>query len=295
MSVNCYSKHEYRTSEPNLEIKRDTFSENSQPEILSSIFNFKKLINPEKNVEKLLQSEDNLTKINNLNKMLSNMSTCESPINTNHINVINANMLDNDFTPEKPVPIKNEILINSEMRMKRYGILLDFINSNLREINDIVTNQNNEELGKIDEVNSNRLSSLHSKINLNSKTNIYDYEDSEMHENVANLPKVNLNNNKTRYINQDITKSLLISSINSDFYQDLIDGSFNIAIGNNISNDMSTIKTFIENKVFERYITDQSKRISETPKFEDGDENVDSDIDKTKELIQLEPKYKKLI
>lgn len=134
--------------------------------------------------------------------------------------------------------IMNEIHFNSDVRMKRYEILLEFINTNMKEIGKMVSgeqeicdvkksnendqnpdmnnknysNQNqkfdarhkinyskNEEfadtknihytsyvnsLKKIEETNSNKVSSLHSKINLNSRlsNNDFNFENSEMKE-----------------------------------------------------------------------------------------------------------------
>lgn len=267
-------------------------------------------------------------------------------INKDHFLSNNANRKTNIF---------NSIHYNSDIRMKRYEILLDFISSNMKEIEkmviessknelakatteagkpDIINNKNqqfgssyspdyinsisNQEtmnkqinftqqdyqldnknncyasylnsLKKIEETNSNKASSLHSKINLNSRLSNNDnmLDDSEMKENreiynaqaasnlinnyesaksnrrseylamVNNQGKdINLNNpinynNLTNihslhdhesinfYNNKkEPGSSLLISSIYSDFYQDIIDESFNnlnLLMSNNMLN-----------------------------------------------------------
>jgi hypothetical protein len=305
------------------------------------------------NMNKLLKNEENQRQITQLNLMLNAVTLPTSSNNTNSsdykkVNVINSNMLSNEFlsnqtgiskeieTTTTPIKeerseskfkpqntenkINNEIFINSDLRIKRYGILLDFINSNLRDINEMVCNRNHDasrDLYKIDEVNSNKLSSLHSRINLNSRTNllekenIYDYEDEEMQEfTTVHIPKNKiLTQYKNQIVNphpmrntiiQDINKSL-ISSIYSEFYQDLIDGSFlNIQSflynNNNNVSDISSIR--INEKVkLDKFFSDIDqtqylfKRNSLPPdekaKYIDGEENIESDGDRTKEHIQI--------
>lgn len=232
--------------------------------------------------------------------------------------------------------IINEIHFNSDIRMKRYEILLDFINTNMKEIeklvcdndseppqnlqnvikpdkknveiecseqkisfinhennkvnfikqDDLPFNKNNgyisyvNSLKKIEETNSNKVSSLHSKINLNSRLSNNDLplDESEIKDdkqitchqppivgniNIQNevdnpngklensiiiakcsIKDINLNSNMNNIFTnvnnvndyesinfyktkKDPGSSLLISSIYSDFYQDIIDESFN--------------------------------------------------------------------
>jgi hypothetical protein len=314
--------------------------------ILSNIDKLKLIFkaNDPNNMTKLIKSERNQIELNHLNQMLNSVTATNTnslALSDKKINVINSNMLSGEFfssqsitTPskeskavnhntdskkaeeEKKEKINTEIYTNSDLRIKRYGILLDFINTNLKEINDLVCNKNNEaSLYKIDEVNSNKMSSLHSRINLNSRTNllekdnIYDYEDSEMQEytNIAIVVK-----GKIEYKNQvanpfknniaDITKSILVSSINSDFYQDLLEGSFNnIQSFLNISNDMSSIRTMNERGKMERHFNDVDRTQvnkgsfvfnNERNRYIEGEENIDSDGDRTKENIQVADPYR---
>jgi hypothetical protein len=296
-------------------------------------------------------SSNNYSYLSQMGHTDNNVVSSNTSCRFNNVNVINANMLSDGFSPkvEKKLndikeeedsksqnqnkdKILNEIYHNSDIRIKRYEILLDFITANLKEINQIVntstnnsqhqiknksnngpvlsqdTNlmQNNilpqEDLVKIEEVNSDKLSSLHSKINLTSKTNLnpdkenlYDYEDSEMQEksNVI-LPAGNMNGrdylnfNLNLNLNLSLTPdeliqpvfakrpshkrepspSLLISSINSEFYKNLMDDSFagggginNHLLLNNISNEMSSFVTQNEHiKKLERMISFGSDR-----------------------------------
>lgn len=253
---------------------------------------------------------------------------CDLKYNNVNINIINSNMLSSDISLSnnnlkgsfenkengKKDQIFTEIYQNSDKRIKRYEILLDFINSNLKEMNEIMQNSmtlNNDkdsskQLYKIEEVNSNRPSSLHSKINLNSRTNIerdnlYDYEDSEMQENVNILPPNGKIIDETLFTRKEIyskhrreySQSLLISSIDSEYYQNLIEQSFNNNILN-ISNDMSSIRTLHDPRKYNiSYDSEQTPvqytrpTRGEAPTYNEGEENVDSDLDKTKENIQM--------
>jgi hypothetical protein len=318
------------------------------------------------NIEKLFKSEEDLDKINNLNSKLNKYSEwdkmniqstifkenkisldehnylrrdtfVESSINK-PINVINANMLTEYSTAtrtkteenegsDKKSKIMNEIVTNSDMRLKRYEILLDFINSNLKEINQLMVGNNSEnaesntliynnqdEMQKIEEVNSNKLSSLHSKINLNSKFNLED-ESSQFRKDNFHKPKedsqtlINLEinaNDSNCFLNKNNPEqhpSFLISSINSDFYQNFLEESFIL------QNDVSDIKlkksttkrvdrmlSYESDKTPLQYVSKQSNIIHPSHKPShleelnnisgDGEENLeDSDLDKTKENV----------
>jgi hypothetical protein len=245
------------------------------------------------NESKSLLNENNIIKRDSfiepsMSKQFSN-KYIENKYNKININVINAEMLGDDIA--KPRQIKKEEIViqnqkegnkekiikeindHSDIRMKRYEILLDFISSNLKEINQIMNtsniNQNlntpieaSRELNRIDEVNSNKLSSLHSKINLNSKTNINfgEVNESDMQEKINVIKKdesnihstLNLNELLLTHINKNFyepSPSFLISSINSEFYQNLLEESYmngNQMLNFNISHDMGSSRTQAE-------------------------------------------------
>lgn len=268
---------------------------NLQSEILSSIINFKTLLKSNETTsnleDRLMKSEENITKINQLNSKLNmygggfggthpgKKEEVQRDIKNRNVNVINADMLGDDIFAKPKVEVSpsrnptpntnknkmlNEIHANSDMRIKRYEILLDFISSNLKEINQIVNNshvniqsQNNGEVSRDKFDNSYKMSSLHSKINLNSHTNLYmeDFEEDKMNFLSPRL-KEELNFNEQadnkRKVNQiyEPSPSFLISSINSEFYQNLIEGSYcnnncNLNFPLDISNDtfMSSFRT----------------------------------------------------
>jgi hypothetical protein len=277
-------------------------SENETENILTHIDKLRFLFKSnELNMAKLMKNEQNQKQLNELNQMLNSVTPVK--YSDKKINVINSNMLSNDYLCNKVTissetatnenkEVKNEIYTNSDMRIKKYGILFDFINTNLKEINHFMSNKNEI---KVDEMHS-KLSSLHSKINLNSlllENKEYDYEDSEMHE-FANIA-IKSKPNYVPFKNNEIINSLLISSINSDFYQDLVDCSFHNVqsfILGNISNDMSirTINDRFKEKLFD---PDQTQLIynknilEEKPRYEEGEENIESDSDRTKENINI--------
>jgi hypothetical protein len=311
-------------------------NENYQSEILSSIMNFKTLLKSnekENNMDKLLSSEENAYKIQELNCRLNiyGGGIVNNMYRTNHnishdsknllnenniirrdtfiepagkpINVINANMLGehtNFFKrPEekKEEKMMNEIAVNSDMRLKRYEILLEFINSNLKEINQIMSNShsnqqgllcvpnqqpnNSSDMNKIEEVNSNKMSSLHSKINLNSQAMIekdmYEYEESILNEKVGRPYMKNQREDSNIYLNldnitdnnqreiankpkNDAAPSFFVSSINSDFYQHLLEESYS-NINHNFINDMSSFRTQLDQtRKLERMISYESDK-----------------------------------
>jgi hypothetical protein len=261
---------------------------NTSQEVMKDISNLKNF------VKKYFGSENGLLlsgnyndeeKMKGLNQMLKDIEN-EKEIET-HTNVINAEMLNGDFSPMKmkssftPMNLereeKDKIISNSNKRMKKYETLLGSIANSIKEIQDLLYHSNleDETLVRIEEVNSNKLSSLHSKINLNSKTShfiadnltykgeaIYDYEDSEMQENVqVHITKNNQHledGNKEMFLN-----SVFVSSIGDDYYQNILEESFNTGILE-ISNDMSSIKTNNEHiRRLERMISNGSSSFSD--------------------------------
>jgi hypothetical protein len=362
--INNINSNYYTNYNTTLNLQTD--SNNIQSEILSSILNFKTLLKSNEaanNIEKLFRSEEDLDKINALNSKLNkcsdrdnmnfqstifkenkiyldentNFLRRDSSIENKPINVINANML-NEFSNatrtkteeneagDKKTIIMNEIAVNSDMRLKRYEILLDFINSNLKEINQLMvgTPSDNaaetntliyncqDEMQKIEEVNSNKLSSLHSKINLNSKFNLEDessqfrkdnfHKPKEESQTLINLEIANDSNCFPNKNNPELNPSFLISSINSDFYQNFLEESF-------IQNDVSEIQlkrsqtkkvdrmlSYESDKTPLQYVSRQSNFANPSVKPSQpeesnnisgyGEENLDdSDLDKTKENV----------
>ena len=299
-SFNLVQKEKSLLNENNV-IKRHTFIENSVNNKTKNSFfhpDGTRIINVNLN-EQFFNADDNKEmKYQNMN-----------------INIINATMLSKQYSPKmgktslnilsknsdvnsnlkineklKKEKIMNEIQLTGEMRMKKYEILLEFINSNLKEINKMVlsnfgnipqqSKQENFPLNqdlfiKEEDNNTEIFSSLHSRINLNSKTllsndkeNLCDYEETQMLEksnliqpryrikegsiliNLDVLKKEELQpDNKNRH---EVCPSLFISSINSDYYQHLLEESqvindfqqFNNI--NNFSIELSSAKPYNE-------------------------------------------------
>jgi len=299
-SFNLVQKEKSLLNENNV-IKRHTFIENSVNNKTKNSFfhpDGTRIINVNLN-EQFFNADDNKEmKYQNMN-----------------INIINATMLSKQYSPKmgktslnilsknsdvnsnlkineklKKEKIMNEIQLTGEMRMKKYEILLEFINSNLKEINKMVlsnfgnipqqSKQENFPLNqdlfiKEEDNNTEIFSSLRSRINLNSKTllsndkeNLCDYEETQMLEksnliqpryrvkegsiliNLDVLKKEELQpDNKNRH---EVCPSLFISSINSDYYQHLLEESqvindfqqFNNI--NNFSIELSSAKPYNE-------------------------------------------------
>ena len=129
-------------------------------------------------------------------------------------NVINADML-NDI-------ITNQINKESKIRKEIYKSFFDFYDEICKEIEQLSEklNANNTSLKKIDEVNS-KLSSLHSKINFSKN------ESQFLNNNNINNINLNFAMNSNEFSQKaECVPSILISSLSSDFYQRLLDGSF---------------------------------------------------------------------
>lgn len=173
---------------------------------------------------------------------------------SNSVNVINADML-NTMNHSTNNLSTNQINKESNIRKEVYKTFFDFYDEICKEIEDLSNqiNTNNTSLKKIDEVNS-KLSSLHSKINFSKNESQF--------LNNNNINNINLNfamNSNGFSQKADCVPSILISSLSSDFYQRLLDGSFKnesntfISVENedtmNKPNNNDTTKIFKENTI----------------------------------------------
>jgi len=163
--------------------------------------------------------------------------------------------------------VKHEIYTNSDQRIKQYGLLFQFISTNLKEINEMVNEEsidqagaggggdkkklrNKEEelrqglsvLNKIDEVNSNKLSSLSSFKILHSKKDSNDFSSSIKNSN-SNSNDKNLNNKNKKVRKKKPSHE--ISSVNSEQLKNIIEDS-GVGVGvmrGNFSEEISSIKS----------------------------------------------------
>ena len=200
--------------------------------------------------ENLAKNEEIKNQFLKLEQKISNYSY--------NVNVINANMLNSMYSNTSS---DNQINKESNIRKEVYKTFFEFYDEMCKEIEDLSEqlNTNNTSLKKIDEVNS-KLSSLHSKINF-SKTE-------SQFLNANNINNINLNfamNSNGFSQKQENIPSILISSLNSDFYQKLLDGSFK-----NESNTFLSIENEdINNKPNNDYILNQNN--SDIKKEDDSD------------------------
>lgn len=164
-----------------------------------------------------------------INNFTSNTSS------NNNVNVINADMLNSHLSSFNKNSYTNNVIneINKESgnRKEVYKIFFGFFDEMCTEIEVLskklggsntttLNNGNNNSLKKIEEVNS-KISSLHSKINFSKNESQF--------LNSNNINNLNLNyglNGKGMAIKNDFVPSILISSLNSEFYQKLLEESF---------------------------------------------------------------------
>lgn len=213
-------------------------------------------------VNEIMSSGQNAIKINKLNSLLNNISLnnkeCElketANENINHElimpklqlndsknllmenNVIRRDtFIDNNFNKKFQVDkqnIMNEIYTTSDIRMKKYGILFDFINTNIKEITEMVsqntTNRNHEE---------QHINNI-----------IFDKEAVKaLNEEDVSMKKNNLLNN--------MSNSFMDSPSDLDFYKNLIEHTIvNGTLNDNFSQDMSSFRS----KVDKSHVNDQT-------------------------------------
>ncbi len=164
--------------------------------------------------------------------------------------------------------VKHEIFTNSDNRIKQYGLLFQFISSNLKEINEMVNNDEEETptihvnyikdrkrskeeelkvglMNKIDEVSSNKVSSLSSIKIPNSKKSSNDLNYSENHshkqESKHGAFSKHRREERSRRIVNNSKLSNNISSINSEHLKNIIEDS---CVGKGyLSDEVSSMKS----------------------------------------------------
>lgn len=158
------------TEEINTNLPKN-LNQNIQSEILFSIQTLGDLLKAPKYDPFSLNNEEDKNKINNLKNLLENVSSQQQgkDTDTDPMNLIMSNnrirretFIDNTFNIKQhiinvPSVIKEsetlfqDIHNHSDMRIKRYGILFDFINSNIKEITDIMNQKLEMDLQVIEE------------------------------------------------------------------------------------------------------------------------------------------------
>jgi hypothetical protein len=322
LNSNCILTTNY--SENNKDVKEEehiiTMSTNNTPknniddcqsDILSTIQNFGKII---KTQTTTINGTD-VNKINNLNSMLHNIvinsdnknndNNNQNHLNNSHLftymndsknllmenNVIRRDtFIDNNFNTKLRVDkdeILNEIYTNSDMRMKKYGILFDFINNNIKEITEMVSNQNTTNKN-IDDDNIIEMSSdvkNRNIIDINSNTPI-------------KRDNVNRNKKYPAKMLTDISNSFIESSAEEEFYRDLVDHTINYNL-DNFSNEMSSLRSRIDISNFnDKMDQTQFQYDDMTPKnrkspIKDLDNNETCHVVETELEFKREPSFNK--
>ncbi len=191
------------------------------------------------------------------------------------INIINADLFDeiNTFNNNR----NNSILHESNNRKLIYKSFFDFFNIMLNDIvklsNELQIQNNSLEnkksLKKIDDLTS-KISSLHSKINLSKNYNI-DNLDSPVFSSLSLKNNINDDENNNLY---GIEKegSQLISSFESDFYQQIIKKTFSKDSSNSNQNKIKKIYINNNNKKNDNKIKNEtSSKIIQNDDFSDTD------------------------
>jgi hypothetical protein len=213
-------------------------------------------------VNEVLSTGQNALKINKLNSLLNTISLPKKEselkeaadenfhheLNIPHLqlndsknllmenNVIRRDtFIDNNFNKKFQVDkqnIMNEIYTTSDIRMKKYGILFDFINTNIKEITEMVS-QNT----------TNRIPEEHQINNI-----IFDKEAVKaLNEEDVTIKKNNLLNN--------ISNSFIDSPSDLDFYKNFIEHTIiNGTLNDNFSQDMSSFRS----KIDKSHVNDQT-------------------------------------
>jgi hypothetical protein len=257
------------------------FEENSrlESEIIQSIKKFGSLLRaPYENLhkyEQLLKNEENVIKLKGLNEILNKL-------NFNAIKIL-SNLLSNDSKSETKEKISlcldlneynnnvlkedliSDIYVNSDLRIKRYTVLFDFLSDNIKEIKEIViqntktksvekntllksSSSNNlkkslkeRECAESQNLVFSSLSLLNSTVKKDNKeTVVWDFNESEIEEDKINiLNNNNLHNKSLRINNNEL--SLIISTISSEFYKKLLEESGGLNKNINFSNEMNDI------------------------------------------------------
>ena len=219
-------------------------------------------------LEKNLELKNQFYKLENKLNIISKSKRAK-------INIINADLFDeiNTFNNNR----NNSILHESNNRKLIYKSFFDFFNIMLNDIvklsNELQIQNNSLEnkksLKKIDDLTS-KISSLHSKINLSKNYNI-DNLDSPVFSSLSLKNNINDDENNNLY---GIEKegSQLISSFESDFYQQIIKKTFSKDSSNSNQNKIKKIYINNNNKKIDNKIKNEtSSKIIQNDDFSDTD------------------------
>ena len=225
--------------------------------------------------------------------------------------------------------VKHEIYTTSDNRIKQYGMLFQFISTNLKEINDMVnidskenpqanykekkkfrekdedSNKDLSGLNKIDEVNSNKVSSMSSfKMqksirNSNNSSNIIKNSNSNSHhnENINILENKNLLKEKMLSIHSKVSNN--VSSVNSENIKQIFEESL---MGKSyLSDELNSFKNNDKrrnNEVYTNFnnkIKGKKSKLLNNLKFKNDSNSIihkdktfkndSNDLDKTKEYL----------
>jgi len=253
---NHIKEEDFLMSSPNnKEINIDRLNTNDQePDILDSIKSIGNIIGT--NIAKSNLKNDDVTRLSELNSKLNNIeikhenyddgkeyknSRLNSYINDSKNLLVENNMIrrdtfiDNNFNKKFRIYDKDiivqEINKNSDLRLKKYEILFDFIGNNMKELTELV-NAKPQNIVEEKITNKNQNIKLH---RIKGKALSIDNTSNQI-----NMPP--------RKILTDFDKSMVESSNEEEFYQDLLDHTF-VNIGN-FSNEMSSLRSKFDISLF---------------------------------------------
>jgi hypothetical protein len=269
-------------------------------------------------------------------------STIDKKLSTSHeLKNTNLEFFQNHVDIESKIVIildkvKHEIFTNSDNRIKQYGLLFQFISSNLKEINEMVNNDEEEApsihvnyiqdrkrskeeelkiglMNKIDEVSSNKVSSLSSlKIPHSKKSsNDLNYSENNSHKQESKhvVFSKHRREERSRRIVNNSKLSNNISSINSEHLKNIIEdsgvgkGYLSDEVSSMKSHDDKSTKRIKVNNINNNYINKNKtstnfqfnfyikNELSARRKKNNGPYCESIDSDKTKEKFPLNEYY----
>lgn len=192
----------------------------------------------------------------------SKISNYQSNQNTIQIGKLNKNNNEKNNKEENKVKAKetfSKIKIESEERIKKYSVLFEFLNNNIKEITDLVNedtkcvvlNKSNKTRTSIDKESICKKKNLYIETEFNiennqSKKKFKKKKKKKVHEETI-LNNINLNHIT---VNNDISRSFIVSSINNDdFYRNFLEER-------NFYNSVSSFKTLdFNNRIYNEEIT----------------------------------------
>lgn len=274
------------TSPTNKQVSKDKLKSEQEPDIITSIKTLGNILG-QNGIRNNLKNDD-VTRLGELNSKLNNIenkqdinedneyknSRLNSYINDSKNLLVENNMIrrdtfiDNNFNKKYRLYDKDiiidEINKNSDMRLKKYEILFGFLGNNIKELTELVTAQSQ---------------------NKNEDINLIKKSHSKPHRIKGKALSIDINSNpiklSPRKILTDFDKSMIETSKDEEFFNDLLDHNF-VNLGN-FSNEMSSLRSKFDISLFGNKIDQTQHQYEDYNNTLKNKQNIDgqSCIDET--------------